>query len=52
VPSNQQRVPTNYISPQTSQDPPALCALNGQLYLAWTGVGNNQLDITQPATQL
>jgi hypothetical protein len=45
--------PRMYISPQTSQDVPSLCAApNGDLYLAWTGVGNNEVNITQPAAQL
>ena len=31
--------------PETSPAGPALTSLNGKLYLAWTGVGNNQLNI-------
>jgi len=30
---------------ETSPAGPALASLNGKLYLAWTGVGNNQLNI-------
>jgi hypothetical protein len=30
---------------ETSTNSPALASLNGLLYLAWTGVGNNQLNV-------
>ena len=36
-----------YTSPETSPQPPALCAHNGNLYIAWKGNGNDHLNVAQ-----
>jgi hypothetical protein len=41
------RLGNKFTSPETSPQPPALCAHNGNLYIGWKGDGNDHLNVAQ-----